>query len=79
MAFKRVQKVSKPAHAIGVQIAVPHSTFVPTPSMPPLTIAFNKGAEAKRLGRPASDNPHTDKLSPNEGQLAEAWDKGYSS
>jgi hypothetical protein len=52
MALKRVQKLSKPAHGIGVQIAVPHSRFVPTPNMPPLQIAFHKGAEAKVLGRP---------------------------
>jgi hypothetical protein len=78
MPFKRVQKFSKPTHGIGVQLAVPHSRFVPTPNMTPLQIAFNKGAEAKVLGRP-NENPHTDKLSPNDGQLAAAWDKGYNS
>lgn len=78
MPFKRVQRVSKPAHAIGVQIAVPHTRFTPTPNMSPLKIAFEKGAEAKRLGRP-NENPHADKLTPNNGQLAAEWDRGYGS
>jgi hypothetical protein len=72
MAFKRVQRFSKPTHAIGVQIVVPHKTFVPTPNMSPLQIAFRKGAEAKRLGR-ARNNPH------GSGQLAAEWDRGYNS
>ena len=73
-----MQRVSKPTHSIGVTIAVPHADFTPTPTMSPLEIAFHKGREAKRLGRPA-DNPHADKLAPNAGQLAQEWDRGYGS
>ena len=47
------QRISKPSHSIGVTIAIPHSSFVPTPLMTPLEIAFAKGAEAKRFGRKA--------------------------
>ena len=72
------QRFSKPTHSTGVTIAVPHSGFTPTPNMSPLEIAFKKGQEAKRLGRPA-ENPHEDKLVPNEGQLAKEWDRGYGS
>lgn len=73
------QRWSKPAHSMGVSLAVPHSSFVPTPNMTPLQIARAKGAEAKRLGRRDSDNPHTDMLaSPSEGQLSEEWTKGYN-
>lgn len=77
--MRPMQRFSKPAHTIGVHISVPHTRFTPTPNMSPLTIAFHKGAEAKHLGRPASDNPHTDKLVPNDGQLASEWDRGYNS
>jgi hypothetical protein len=73
-----MQRFSKPAHTIGVNIAVPHNGFTPTPSMTPLQIAFHKGKEAKRLGRPA-DNPHTDMLAPNDGALASEWNRGYNS
>jgi len=72
------QRFSKPTHSVGVTIAVPHSGFTPTPTMSPLEIAFHKGQEAKRLGRPA-ENPHTDMLAPNEGQLAKEWDRGSGS
>lgn len=74
---KFLQRFSKPTHTMGVTIAVPHTRFTPTPTMKPLEIAFRKGAEAKRLGRPP-DNPHTDKLVPNDGQLAAEWLKGYN-
>lgn len=74
-----LQRFSKPAHSIGVTIAVPHKRFTPTPTMSPLEIAYHKGAEAKRLGRPESDNPHGDKLNPNHGQLSAEWSKGYGS
>jgi hypothetical protein len=70
------QRIYKPTHSIGVVVAVPHSGFCPTPTMSPLEIAFYKGQEARRLGRPA-ENPHTDKLAPNNGQLASEWDRGY--
>jgi hypothetical protein len=73
---KSLQRFSKPTHTMGVTIAVPHATFSPTPTMSPLTIARNKGAETKRRGREA-DNPY-DRLSPNDGQLAAEWDKGYN-
>lgn len=72
-----VQRFSKPTHSLGVSILVPHSKFTPTPTMSPLTIAFHKGREAKRLGRPA-ENPHNF-LTPNSGALAAEWDKGYNS
>lgn len=75
---KFLQRFSKPTHSVGVTVAVPHTRFSPTPTMHPGEIAFNKGAEAKRLGRPA-DNPYTEKLSPNDGQLAAEWDRGYGS
>lgn len=73
-----VQRFPKPTHSLGVSVLVPHSSFTPTPSMSPLYIAFHKGREAKRLGRPA-DNPHTDRLAPNVGALADEWDRGYNS
>jgi len=70
-----MQRISKPTHSVGVTIAVPHTRFAPTPNMSPLEIAFRKGQEAKRLGRPA-ENPHTD----NEvGELAKEWERGYGS
>jgi hypothetical protein len=72
------QRISKPTHSLGVTIAVPHSKFTPTPTMSPLEIAFHKGREAKRLGRPA-ENPHKDLLTPNDGALAAEWERGYSS
>lgn len=72
------QRVTKPTHSIGVTIAVPHSRFTPTPTMTPLEIAFHKGREAKRLGRPA-ENPHNELLTPTSGALAAEWDKGYNS
>ena len=74
------QRFSKPSHSVGVTIAVPHSGFAPTPTMSPLQIAFLKGQEAKRLGRPA-ENPHEDKLATpkDAGQLAKEWDRGYGS
>jgi hypothetical protein len=62
---------------MGVTIAVPHTSFTPTPTMSPLEIAFHKGREAKRLGRPA-ENPHNDLLTPNHGALAAEWDRGYN-
>ena len=73
-----MQRFSKPAHSVGVSIAVPHNGFTPTPNMTPLEIAFHKGKEAKRLGRPA-ENPHKDLLTPTEGQLAAEWERGYNS
>lgn len=74
----RMQRFSKPTHSMGVTIAVPHESFTPTPLMSPLEIAASKGQEAKRLGH-APDNPYNDLPTPNEGGLAEAWDKGYNS
>lgn len=76
---KFLQKFSKPAHTIGVTVAVPHTRFSPTPTMHPGDVAYSKGVEAKRLGRPASDNPYTDKLAPNNGQLSAEWNRGYGS
>lgn len=73
------QRVSKPAHSLGVTIAVPHTKFTPTPTMSPLEVAFRKGQEAKRLGRPSSDNPHAEFLTPNHGQLSAEWERGYGS
>ncbi len=73
---KFLQRFSKPTHTMGVSIAVPHTRFTPTPTMKPLEIAFRKGAEAKSLGRSA-DHPY-DMLSPNDGQLAAEWLKGYN-
>jgi hypothetical protein len=73
-----MQRFSKPTHSIGVTIAVPHNSFTPTPTMSPLEIAYHKGLEAKRLGRPA-ENPHSDLLTPNEGSLAAEWERGYNS
>lgn len=75
MAFKRVQRVSKPEHTPGVAILVPHTRFTPTPDMPDHKIAFEKGAEAKRLGRPINDNPHRGKSK----SLSATWDRGYKS
>lgn len=74
----RVQRVTKQTHSIGVTIAVPHSSFSPTPNMTPLQIAFHKGLDAKRRGRPA-ENPHNDLLTPNNGLLAAEWERGYNS
>lgn len=71
------QRRMKHTHAAAVSILVPHSSFTPTPTMTPLEIAFHKGREARRRGRPA-ENPH-DFLSPNDGVLATEWDKGYNS
>ena len=72
-----MQRFSKPAHTMGVAFAVPHA-FIPTPNMTPLQIARGKGAEAKRLGHSDSENPHSEKLVPNEGQLSAEWIKGYN-
>lgn len=72
-----VQRKSKPLHSVGVSVLVPHSRFTPTPTMKPLEIAYFKGLEARRLGRPAADNPHTDALLPNDGALAAEWMRGY--
>lgn len=72
-----MQRFSKPSHSIGVTIAVPHSSFTPTPNMSPLEIAYHKGREAKRLGRQA-DNPHTELLTPTDGLLASEWERGYN-
>jgi len=38
--------------------------------MTPEEIALKKGADAKAIGRPKSENPYT-------GALAAEWDKGY--
>lgn len=62
-------------HSIGVAAAVPHSKTAPTPSMLPLELAFHRGQEAKRLGRPSTDNPHEDSLA----GLSAEWEKGYGS
>lgn len=70
------QRKMRHPHAARVAILVPHSSFTPTPSMSPLEIAYFKGREAKRRGRPA-ENPHTDTLTPNNGLLAAQWMKGY--
>jgi len=72
------QRFPKPTHSVGVSILVPHSKFTPTPSMSPLEIAFYKGREARRLGRPA-ENPHNELLTPNDGALAAEWERGYNS
>jgi hypothetical protein len=70
------QRKMKHTHQVGVLLLVPHSSFTPTPTMTPLEIAFHKGRDAKRRGRPA-ENPHTDFLAPNNGALAAEWDRGY--
>jgi len=67
---KFLQRFSKPRHSVGVTIAVPHTRFSPTPTMTPEEIALKKGADAKAIGRPKSENPYT-------GALAAEWDKGY--
>ena len=69
-----MQRFTKPAQTMGIAFAVPHA-FIPTPGMTLLEIARAKGAEAKRLGHPNSENPH---LVPNEGQLSAEWIKGYN-
>jgi hypothetical protein len=74
---KFLQRFSKPAHTVGVTVAVPHTQFTPTPTMSPLMIAYNKGAEARLRGRNL-ENPYTDRLVPNNGELATEWDKGYN-
>lgn len=71
------QRFSKPAHSVRVSVLVPHSSFTPTPTMSPLQVAFFKGKEARRLGRSVEENPHTDVLAPNNGQLSAEWLKGY--
>lgn len=61
------------SHATGVQLCVPHSRFVPRPQMSALTIAQGLGADARRRGRKADANPYP----PEQGNLADAWSKGY--
>ncbi len=73
----QVQRRAKHTHAVRVSILVPHSSFTPTPTMTPLEIAYFKGVDAKRRGRPA-ENPH-EFLTPNDGMLAAEWDRGYNS
>lgn len=66
------------AHGAGVSNIIPHiRTFKPTPTMTALEIAYGQGREARRLGRPDSENPHTEKLPPNDGKLADEWARGY--
>jgi hypothetical protein len=60
-------------HSIGVTAAVPHSKTAPMLTIPPLELAFHKGQEAKRLGRPLTDNPHEDSLT----GLSAEWGRGY--
>lgn len=74
----RMQRRSRHTHAAGVSILVPHSSFTPTPTMSPLEVAYHKGRDAKRRGRPAT-NPHNDLLTPNDGELAAEWERGYNS
>jgi hypothetical protein len=50
--------------------------FKPNPTMTPLEIAYFKGREARRLGRPESENPH-EYSEPNSGQQAAEWMRGY--
>ncbi len=71
--MQRVQRRSKQTHAFGVSILVPHSSFSPTPTMTPLEIAYHKGRDMKRRGRPA-ENPHNE----FETELAAEWDRGYN-
>lgn len=70
-------KVRQPnfKHACGISIVIPHAhNFVPTPSMQPHQIAFSKGRDAKRRGRPAADNPYD---STRHQHLHEQWISGY--
>lgn len=75
--MKMGQRISKPAHSVRIALLVPHSRFTPTPTMSPLKVAYYKGLEAKRLGRAEDENPHTDKLAPNNGALSAEWLKGF--
>lgn len=62
-------------HAAGVKLAmmVPHK-FVPTPGVPDQDIAFKRGAEAKLLGLPQTENKY-----PPDSPLAAEWNRGYAS
>lgn len=74
MLFKRpLQRVSKPAQSPGVKIAVPvpHSRFVPTPSMSPAEIAYRLGRGARQSK--SGSNPYVGK----NAHLAAEWLRGY--
>lgn len=75
--MSRIQRRMKHSHQVRVALLVPHSSFTPTPAMSPGEVAYFKGKEAKRLGRGTDENPHTEKLLPNNGVLAAQWMKGY--
>lgn len=61
------------AHTTGVKLYVPHSRFVPTPDMSLITIAQGLGADARRRGRKADENPYP----AEQMNLSEAWMKGF--
>jgi hypothetical protein len=65
------QRVSKPVQA-GVRVLVRQSKFTPTPSMAAGKIAFHKGREARRLGKPETINPHDP-----ASALGQKWLEGY--
>lgn len=61
-------------HGVGVSVALPHiKHFTPTPNMTPAEVAYGRGREARRKGRPDNENPYT----ANEEQLSAQWAKGY--
>ena len=70
----RLQRRMKHTHQVSVALLVPHSSFTPVPTMSPLEIAYQKGREAARRGRPVDDNPHQ----PGQDGLSTEWMRGYN-
>jgi hypothetical protein len=61
-------------HAVGISMAVQSvHNFTPTPNYTPAEIAYFKGVDARRRGRPETDNDYPDE----QKNLSAEWMRGY--
>lgn len=70
-------KVRQPnfGHGVGISIALPYAhSFVPTPNLSPLEIAYSKGADAARRGIGEDANPYN---AAEHRNLSETFARGY--
>lgn len=72
--YRALAKQPSFKHAVGISMAVQSvHNFTPTPNLTPAEIAYFKGMEARRRGRPESDNTY-EETQPN---LSAEWMRGF--
>lgn len=71
--YRTLQRQPNFKHSVGISMVVQHVTrFTPLPNYTPAEVAYFRGVEARRRGRPdLNDYP------PEQANLSAEWERGY--